>query len=180
MTRYRYVTATSLDGYLADEDDSLSWLFVQEQDDPGQHDRFMQEVGAMVMGATTYAWLRDHLAASGEPWPYAILCFVLTHRTFEALGEGVRFVSGDVARLRSALEDAAGDRDVWVVGGGALAADLAEAGMLDEVVVSIAAVTLGSGRPLLPRRLDLRLREVGRNGALVTATYDVLGRPTTW
>ena len=79
-----------------------------------------------------------------------------------------------------AIEAAAGGQDVWVVGGGALAADLAEAGMLDELLVSLAPVTLGAGRPLLPRRFDLRLLDLGRNGAFAVATYDVLGAPTTW
>ena len=64
MTRYRYYTAATLDGFIADENDSLEWLFVQEQDPDsphGQYDAFMTGIGAMVMGATTYVWLRDHL-----------------------------------------------------------------------------------------------------------------------
>lgn len=180
MTRYRYYTATSLDGFLADEQDSLSWLFVQPQDDPGDYDRFMTGIGAMVMGATTYEWIGAHLRESGEAWSYTIPCFVFTHRTLEPLGEGVRCVSGPPAAQRATLEEAAGARDVWMVGGGALAADFAEAGMLDEVLLSIAPVTLGSGRPLFPRRFDLRLRESGRNGAFLTAAYDVVGKPSAW
>ncbi len=182
MTRYRYWTATSLDGFLADEQDSLAWLFVQEQDEggPGDHEAFMSEVGAIVMGSTTYAWLADHLRSTGEPWPYELPCFVFTHRTLEPLGSDVRFVSGWPADHRAALEEAAGERDVWVVGGGALASDFAEAGMLDEAVLSIAPVSLGAGRPLFTRRLDLRLREHGRNGAFLVATYDVVGNPTRW
>lgn len=182
MTRYRYVTATSLDGFLADEHDSLAWLFVQELEEggPGDHETFMADVGVVVMGATTYAWLADHLRDSGEPWPYDLPCFVFTHRTPERLGDDVRFVSGAPAEHRAALKEAAGDRDVWVVGGGGLAADFADAGMLDEAVLSIAPVTLGAGRPLFPRRFDLRLREHARNGAFLVATYDVVGGPTRW
>jgi dihydrofolate reductase len=70
---------------------------------------------------------------------------------------------------------------VWVVGGGDLAGQFADAGLLDEVVVSIAPVTLGSGRPLFPRRHALRLDEVARNGAFACARYAVLGpRTTDW
>jgi dihydrofolate reductase len=190
MTRYRYYTATSLDGFIADEHDSLAWLFAQEGgDDPsaatsngshGDYDVFIAECGAMVMGATTYAWIGDHMREKDEPWTYEIPCFVFTHRTFEPLGEGITFLSGTPAEHRGTLEDAAGDKDVWMVGGGALAADFAEAGMLDEAIVSIAPVTLGAGRPLLPRRFDLRLRDLGRNGPFAVATYDVLGNPTAW
>jgi dihydrofolate reductase len=178
MTRFRFHTATTLDGFLADEHDSLDWLLSQPLDDepgaPGRHEDLMADVGALAMGATTYAWLVDHLRTTGDPWPYAQPSFVFTHRTFEPLGD-VTFVSGPPTEHRAALERAAGGRDVWVVGGGGLASDFAAAGMLDEVLVSIAPVTLGAGRPLFPRAFDLRLRELGRNGAFAVATYDVVG-----
>lgn len=182
MTRYRYFTAASLDGFLADEDDSLAWLLVQDHDEdgPGSHGAFMAGIGAMVMGATTYAWIGEHLRTSGEAWDYEVPCFVFTHRDPEPLGEQVTLVQGTPAEHRAAIEEAAGARDVWMVGGGALAADFAEAGMLDDVLVSIAPVTLGSGRPLFPRRFALRLTDLGRNGGFAVATYDVVGPPTQW
>ncbi|WP_424347733.1 dihydrofolate reductase family protein [Kocuria sp. CH-021] len=62
-----------------------------------------------------------------------------------------------------------------VVGGGDLAAQFAEAGLLDQLMVSIAPVTLGAGRPLFPRRFDLELTDVARNRAFVCATYRVVG-----
>ena len=62
-----------------------------------------------------------------------------------------------------------------VLDGFALAADFAEAGLLDEVQLSIAPVTLGAGRPLFPRPFDLRLESSGRNGAFLVATYAVVG-----
>jgi dihydrofolate reductase len=73
------------------------------------------------------------------------------------------------------LAEAAGAKDIWVIGGGDLAAQFAEAGLLDRVMVSIAPVTLGAGRPLFPRKFDLRLVEVAQNRAFVCATYDVVG-----
>ena len=69
---------------------------------------------------------------------------------------------------------AAGDRNVWIVGGGDLAGQFADAGLLDEVIVSIAPVTLGAGAPLLPRRIELRLDEFGRSGELACARYAVV------
>ena len=65
-----------------------------------------------------------------------------------------------------------------MVGGGDLAAQVADAGLLDEVCVSIAPVTLGAGRPLFPRPFDLRLVELARNGAFACARYDVVGPRT--
>ena len=81
-----------------------------------------------------------------------------------ALGEDIRFVAGELREHHPAIAESAGDRDIWVVGGGDLAGQFADLGLLDQVVVSIAPVTLGAGRPLFPRRHNLKLVEVGRNG----------------
>lgn len=186
MTRTVFYTATTLDGFLADEHDSLDWLFTQEQDEGGALDygEFIAGIGAVCMGATTYEWLLGHLegGGSGEPggegsgWPYAVPCWVFTHRDLPVPdGADVRLVHGDVEPVWQAMAAAAGERDVWVVGGGGLAADLAEAGRLDRLLLSIAPVTLGSGRPLFPRPFDLRLVEHARNGSFLCAVYDVVG-----
>ena len=84
-------------------------------------------------------------------------------------------MAGEVDEHHAAIVASAGDRDVWVVGGGDLAGQFADLGCLDQVMVSIAPVTLGAGRPLFPRRHDLKLVELGRNGDFVVATYDVVG-----
>ena len=180
MTDWTYYTATTLDGYIADERDSLAWLFEQEtaEGGPAGYDEFIAGIGAMVMGATTYTWIGDHMTRTGEAWSYDIPCWVFTHREHGPLGDDIRFVSGDVGQHVEAINESAGDRGVWVVGGGDLAGQFADLGRLDRVVVSIAPVTLGSGRPLFPRRHDLRLVETGRSGDFVVATYDVLGPRT--
>ena len=69
---------------------------------------------------------------------------------------------------------AAGGKNLWIVGGGDLAGQFADAGRLDEVIVYIAPVTLGSGAPLLPRRVELRLEELGRNRDFACARYAVV------
>ena len=178
MTRTVYYTATTLDGYLADEQDSLDWLFVQDIDRAGpmNYDAFIAGVGAIVMGRTTYEWIRGHMASSGEAWPYAMPTFIATHVHLPGVeGANIRFVQGDIAPVHAALVVAAGGKDVWVVGGGDLAAQFADAGLLDEVMVSIAPVTLGAGRPLFPRRFDLELTDLARNRAFACATYAVVG-----
>jgi dihydrofolate reductase len=177
MSRTIFYTATTLDGFLADEHDSLDWLFPQEQDKDGpmNYDAFIATIGAMAMGATTYAWIRDHLAKTGETWMYDLPSWVFTHREFEPIGEGIRFTSAPVTEVHAEMVDAAAGRDLWMVGGGDLAAQFAEAGLLDELMVSIAPVTLGAGRPLFPRRFDLELVELARNGAFACARYAVVG-----
>jgi len=178
MSRTIYFTATTLDGFLADPDDGMDWLLTQDHDPQGalSPEAFMQEVGALVMGRTTYDWVRAHMAGSGEPWYYDVPTWVMTHRGADPVeGADIRFASGDVAEVHARMAEAADGKDLWVVGGGQLAVDLTRAGLLDEIRVSIAPVTLGAGRPLLPAPIDLRLTRVDRNRAFVCAWYDVVG-----
>lgn len=173
-----YCTATTLDGFIADPEHRLDWLLRQDIDEHGplNHNDFMDGVGALVMGSATYEWLLRHVVGAGEPWPYALPAWVVTSRELPAVqGADVRFARGDVRVVHEDAVRAAGQRDVWVVGGGDLAGQFADAGLLDEVVVSIAPITLGAGAPLLPRRLDLRLLEADRNRAFVVARYAVDG-----
>ena len=130
------------------------------------------------MGSTTYEWILDHEFAGKDPaewkWPYDIPGWVFTHRQLPVVPEGqIEFTSGDVAAVPAEMVRAAGDRNVWIVGGGDLAGQFADAGLLDEVIVSIAPVTLGAGAPLLPRRIELRLDELERNGDFVAVRYSV-------
>lgn len=177
MTGYRYYTATTLDGFLADDQDDLSWLLRQpiDADGPMNHGEFINGIGAIVMGATTYEWLLRHELGDGAPWPYQVPTYVFSHRDLTPATAAVHLVSGPPAEHRAAIESAAQGRDVWVVGGGDLAAAFAAVGMLDEIIVSIAPVTLGSGRRLLGGAYDLALTEFDRNGAFLCARYDVVG-----
>ena len=76
--------------------------------------------------------------------------------------------------MHGELVEAAGGKDVWVVGGGGLAGQFADAGLLDEVIVTIAPVTLGAGAPLLPTHVELRLEEVDRNREFACLRYAVV------
>lgn len=174
MSLTQYYTATSLDGFIADERHSLDWLFTRNQDRAGplNYDAFYAAVGAVAMGSTTYEWILDH---DNERWPYDVPAWVFTHRELRHVaGARVTFTTGDVRNVHGALKQAAGDRNVWIVGGGDLAGQFAEAGLLDEVIVYVAPVTLGAGAPLLPRRVELRLEETARNGDFVTVRYAVV------
>ena len=66
-------------------------------------------------------------------------------------GADIRFVRGDVRPVHDAMRAAAGARNIWLVGGGELVGQFHDAGLLDEVIVQVGSVTLGKGKPLLPR-----------------------------
>jgi dihydrofolate reductase len=183
MSLTQYYTATSLDGFIADAKHSLDWLFTRAQDRAGflNYAEFIADVGAMAMGSSTYEWILDHERASKGPeweWPYDIPCWVFTHRQLQVVPEAqIEFAQGDVAPTHAKMVAAAGGRNVWIVGGGDLVGQFADTGLMDEVIVYIAPVTLGSGAPLLPRRLELELTELGRNGDFAAARYAVV-RPS--
>ena len=150
MGKVIYYVASSLDGYIATEDHNLDWLLTFGFEAFQSHfDQFRADIGSLVMGSATYEWVRRQ---EPDSWEYGALpCQVLTSRTLQAPPDsGVRFVSGDIGQIcADALEDAAG-RNVWLVGGGNVAAQFAEAGLLDEMRVTYMPVALGAGRPLLP------------------------------
>lgn len=182
MSRTQYYTATTLDGYIADPSHSLEWLFTRNQDREGllNYGAFVAEVGALAMGSTTYEWILDHEFAGKDPsewkWPYDVPTWVFTHRELTIVPRAdLRFASADVPTVHAEMVEAAAGRNVWIVGGGDLAGQFADAGLLDEIIVYVAPVTLGAGAPLLPRRLELRPEEIGRNGDFVAARYSVVG-----
>jgi dihydrofolate reductase len=177
----RYYTATTLDGFIADPDHSLEWLFSRKREPGGAlaYEAFIEEVGAIAMGATTYEWILGHEFSGKEPsewrWPYDVPCWVFTHRDLPVVPHAaITFAGGDVAPVHAAMLAAAAGRNVWVVGGGDLAGQFADAGLRDEVIVWIASGTLGAGAPLLPRRLELRVEEQASNGDFLCARYSVV------
>jgi dihydrofolate reductase len=173
----QYYTATTLDGFIADPSNSLDWLFTRQRDPEGalNYDAFYAEVGAIAMGSTTYEWILEH----GRNWPYDVPCWVFSHRELtKRAGAQIELTSGDVAGVHQEMVRAAGDKNRWIVGGGDLACQFAEAGLLDEVIVYIAPVTLGAGAPLLPRRIELRLEELAQNGDFACARYAVVRAAT--
>ena len=166
-----YYTASSLDGFIADPDNSLDWLLSRDIDEHGvmNFGEFRAGVGAAAVGATTYQWVLDQ---EGDQWDGSLPTWVFTHREF-APREGVTLTTDDVRDVHAAMAETAGERDIWLMGGGDLVGQFAEAGLLDEVWVQYAPLTLGDGAPLLPRRIELRLEELGQNREFLCARYTV-------
>jgi dihydrofolate reductase len=167
VSKTQYYCAASLDGYIAEADDSLAWLLGYEGSfeagdaepapmaEGGSYERFYENVGALVSGSTTYEFVLDHIADGGE-WPYAGKpCWVLSSRDLP-VPEGdevdVRIVNGQVRDLYEQMLASAGGRNLWVVGGGNVASQFADEGLLDEVLVTVVPVVLGTGKPLFERR----------------------------
>ena len=183
MGRIVFDTATSFNGWIADEDNSLAWLFAVEGGDHPDDGLFPTGVSVMVEGSTTYEWVlaESDILAHPEKWrefhgdrP----TFVFTTRELPVPeGADIRFVSGPVADVLAEIRAAAGDGDIWVVGGGDLAGQFLDAGALDEIALSVAPVALTAGAPLFPRRVEsdrLRLVSASAVGQFARLVYRVL------
>jgi dihydrofolate reductase len=195
MTLTQYFTATSIDGYIADEHNSLDWLF--EADGSSEEDRaggeaeepagdrfadFFAGIGAMALGATTYEWMLEHeqMAAHPEKWQRyygETPVWVFTHRELTPVpGIPLRFVADDVVGTHAAMVEAAAGRNIWLVGGGGLVSQFVDHGLLDEIILGVAPVLLGAGAPVLPRRLtsrSLTLTELARDNGFAYLRYRV-------
>lgn len=173
MTRTTFYTATSLDGFIAGPDNSLDWLFTRKQDNDGplNYDAFIAGIGSIAMGRTTYEWVLNHEKGA---WPYDLPAWVFTHQELPTVEGDIRFTQDDVTSVHADMVEAAGGKDVWMVGGGDLAGQFADAGLLDDVIVYIAPVFLGAGAPLFPRHQELELVELAQNGEFACARYNVV------
>ena len=190
MTRTQYYTATTIDGFIADERNSLDWLFEvgegrDEQDGTDAFAAFFADVGAFAMGRTTYEWVLAHDQLLEKPLKWAdyygdVPAWVFSHHALAPIpGADLMFVQGDVRPVHEAMTAAAKGKNIWIVGGGELAGAFADAGLLDEIILGVAPVSLGAGAPLLPRRLTSRrlsLTSMEQRGQFAYLTY-ALGRP---
>jgi dihydrofolate reductase len=190
MAKTQYYTATSIDGFIADEKNSLDWLFEvgeggEDQEGTNPFSAFFADVGAFTMGRTTYEWVLAHDQLLEQPLKWAdyygdVPAWVFTNHELAPIpGANLTFVKGDVRPVHEAMTAAAKGKNVWIVGGGELAGAFADAGLLHEIILGVAPVTLGSGAPLLPRRLTssrITLTGMEQRGQFAYLTY-ALGRP---
>ena len=185
MSRVRYYCAASLDGYIAELDDNLDWLtkyegsFESADSDEGMggYDRFYEGIGSLVSGSVTYEWVLEHV----DGWPYAGKpCWILSSRDLAVpKGEGVdvRVVKGSIPELYDQMIASAGERDLWVVGGGNVASQFADNDLLDTVELTLVPVVLGEGKPLFDRRLPggpMQLKDARTYGSgMIGLSFDV-------
>jgi dihydrofolate reductase len=172
----QYYAAASLDGYIADENDGIGWLTGYEgsyegdvaepgpMSEGGSYERFYDQVGALVSGSVTYEFVLEHMKGGGG-WPYAGKpCWVLSSRDLpkpEGEDVDVRVADAKVADLNDEMMDAAGGGNLWVIGGGNVASQFADAGLLDELLVTVVPVVLGAGKPLFDRPPPAAMRLLG-------------------
>jgi dihydrofolate reductase len=162
-----YFVACSLDGFIATLDDGIDWLFA---DDDYGFSEFYRSVDCLVMGRKTF-----DVSMSFDEYPYARRkAYVFTRRPGESPVPEATFVREDPARFVKRLKHEPGGR-IWVVGGGAIAAALMAAGLIDEISLTIHPITLGNGVPLFEKhgaRSGWKLHSTrSYSNGLIQATY---------
>ncbi|TMR92890.1 dihydrofolate reductase family protein [Nonomuraea basaltis] len=181
MSKVISAHAVSVDGYITGRDPGagrglgdgtmlFDWYF--NGDTPSQvfdgfklsapsarlFDTLAGRVGAIVAGRTTYDD-SDHFGG-GSPHPTARL-HVLSHRPAPEISERQTLITTGIQDAIAAAREAAGDKDVGLMGGG-VATEALKAGLVDEVILHQVPVLLGGGRPFfqeLPEHVHLRLLE---------------------
>jgi dihydrofolate reductase len=146
MARIVGYIASSLDGFIADSDNSLEWL-MNTQVELGEYhyDLFLKRIRTIVMGRATYDWM----AEQSFPWPYSQQrSTVVTSRPIDT-PVGPIEVRSDVDALIEELRSY-DDGDVWMLGGGKLQMAFMERHALDEIEIYIMPKIIGGGYPLFP------------------------------
>jgi dihydrofolate reductase len=163
MAKLQYQCAMSLDGFIAGPGGDMSWLADHLGPNPTV-DEIMDETGALLVGKRTFGGDDPYKGTEHEGEPYGGGWdgpqFVLTHHIPDYSVPGVTFV-GDLDTAVAAAKAAVGDKYVGVLGA-EVARQCLEAGVLDEICVSIAPVLLGDGVRLFdhPGGTNVKLERV--------------------
>ena len=148
----------SLDGFIAGPGHAMDWVF--DYTVPDDFPEVVQATGAMLSGRNSYdVGERDSGKPSGEPYGGAWHgpMFVLTHRPPAAPADSaVTFLSGDIADAVATAGKAAGDKDLVVLGAD-VARECLERGLVDEILLLVLPVLLGSGVHLYESAKEARI-----------------------
>jgi dihydrofolate reductase len=149
MKKIKVYIACSLDGYIARPDGSIDWL--ESLPNPNQLDYgytdFIATIDTVVMGRNTY----QEVLGFDVPWPYAdcTTYVVSTNPDLELPTENTRLINSDLSGQLKKIAELEG-KDIWIVGGGPLIAALLSEQLVDDLLIFIMPILIGSGIPLFP------------------------------
>jgi dihydrofolate reductase len=138
---------SSLDGFIAKKDGSISWLETTDTYEKGvteeNAEEFMKTIDCFVMGSRTY----EHAVELSKDygWAYGdVPTFILTRRNLPAVGKSIEFYSGDLKKFVSETLNPK-FKNVWVVGGAAVVKDFIRLGLVNDIRLTIVPIIVGDG-----------------------------------
>lgn len=149
-----YSVAVSIDGFIASPDGSFDWL-LSYPPDPDFTDSFISGIGGILMGRTCFDL---EFGMNGKVYPDKRVA-VMTHRSVASAPDNVTCFAGELEPALAWLGQS--ENDIWLCGGGAVAAQALAADVIDEIHTAVVPVTLGKGISLFgsavfaPRKWDL-------------------------
>lgn len=167
--------AMSLDGFIAGPGDEMGWI--RDLAPQEESAKVAAATGAMLVGRRTWD-VGDRMEAD-EPgstdYPFTGPVFLLTHRPLERADPGVTILSGDIGEAVATALDAAGGKNLEILGAD-VASQALRRGLVDEILVYLLPVVLGDGVPFSPAgsvRVDLEPIGSTRSGAATILRFRV-------
>jgi len=133
--------AESLDGFIAKEDNDISWLSIVEKpnEDYGYND-FVNTIDTVIMGRKTY----DKVLSFGMEFPHKYKKTYVLSRTLDGANENVRFYNGNINDLIKILKSEDG-KNIFIDGGAEVVREFRNKNLIDEYIISIIPILLGKG-----------------------------------
>ncbi|MFE4898485.1 dihydrofolate reductase family protein [Peribacillus butanolivorans] len=163
--------ATSLDGFIAKEDDDLQWLLETEGEGDNGYNEMYQSIDTTIMGKRTYDWVMEQL----ESFPYPEKKNYVFSTSEEGSTKFVEFVNEDVVEFTKKLKEQEGSK-IWMIGGSSILDAFIKENLIDEYIITVTPHILGSGIPLFKEKnpqIDLILIDKNRFGQFVQLHYKV-------
>ena len=171
----------SLDGFIAGPGETMDWVF--DFVAPDEFPEVAAATGAMLVGRRTYevgnrmnAGKERGSASSGETYPFSGPVFVLTHEPPEPPNPAVTFLTGDIGEAGATALDAAGGKNLEIIGAD-VARQCLRRGLVDEILVYVLPVLLGDGIRFFSSpglaRIDLEPLDSTRSGAVTILRFRV-------
>jgi len=172
MRKVKLFIASSLDCYIAREDGGIDWLYTDA--DYG-YTKFYDSIDTIITGRKSY-----DQSLTFEEYPYkGKKVYVFTRKKVRKNNneQDVEYIDTNIQDFVTSLTQSIG-KDIWLLGGGEIASVLLNAGLVDEIILSIHPIILGTGIPLLrniQKEVNLKLENsLSFESGLMQLCYKVL------
>lgn len=136
--------AISLDGYIASDDGGYDWIVgagdsILNTKDKFDFDKFLDGVDIVVMGKNCYDQNMHNDYKNKK-------VYIATSKNIQDK-DNLYFINGDIVKVIQEEKEKEG-KDIFLFGGGVLIDSFIKADVIDEYIIGIIPIILGSGRPL--------------------------------